>query len=347
MNNNKPESISYNQKYNLFINDVKCSTAKKFYIQYKCITCESLNQINSYKRFICKLQNKNTICYCVHCIQKYDVFGYNKLRSHILSGVSLKKREKFNLKKKEKKNELCFQNESKDFQEDYWKRNYTKQQWDSFVLNNNIVKINQHYLDQIIQFMPHQRCFNQMKFSPKIRTKENIQPIKQVYSVCENCNKEYKIHWKKHLLANKKQKKCRNCFLLYFSNKTWKTKAYTNCIGGKILYQSQYELQFIKWCNDNNILIYNGPSLDYFWNKKNRKYRVDFYIPKINILIQLKDEHRFHKQQLENGKWCAKQDVAKHAVEEGLFNEYILLFKKQFTNSWKENFLQFYNNNIV
>lgn len=108
MNNNKPESIIYNQKYNLFINDVKCSTTKKFYIQYKCITCGSLNQINSYKRFICKLQNKNTICYCVHCIQKYDVFGYNKLRSNILSGVSLKKRKKFNLKKKEKKNELCF-----------------------------------------------------------------------------------------------------------------------------------------------------------------------------------------------------------------------------------------------
>ena len=38
------------------------------------------------------------------------------------------------------------------------------------------------------------------------------------------------------------------------------------------------------------------------------KYIVDFYIPCINTLIELKDDHCWHLEQIKNGIWKAKMD---------------------------------------
>lgn len=347
VNKYKPSIINYVPKHNLFVDGKKCLVNKQFYLQYKCCTCQTINTISCYKRLISKLLKKETLNYCVHCLQKHDLFGYNKLKSQKLKGKQIVKGEKFSLKFVQNESIIDFQNQFQQFKDDYWKRNYTKQEWQKFIIDYNVIKINSHELDQIEEFIPYGKCYNQIKYSPKIKVNNIIEPVKSVYCECENCNSAYKIHWKKDQITNKKNKYCRNCFMLYFSNNKWRIKDYKNINNDKILYQSQYQLQFIKWCNKNNILIYNGPSLDYFWNKKCRKYIVDFYIPKLKTLIQLKDYHKYYKDQVNNGKQLEKQNAAKKAVMSGKFNKYILLFKKQFTNSWKQQFLQFYNNNIV
>jgi hypothetical protein len=70
------------------------------------------------------------------------------------------------------------------------------------------------------------------------------------------------------------------------------------------MYQSKLELKFINWCNSNNIIVNNGPVVDYLFNGKNHKYRIDFQID--DLLIEIKDFHIWHKNQVESGKWAAK-----------------------------------------
>ena len=53
-------------------------------------------------------------------------------------------------------------------------------------------------------------------------------------------------------------------------------------------------------------------------------YRVDFELPQYNILIEMKDNHCWHKQQVESGKfgakeaaaneWCTKNSYKYHVV---------------------------------
>jgi hypothetical protein len=76
-----------------------------------------------------------------------------------------------------------------------------------------------------------------------------------------------------------------------------------------IMYQSKLELKFIEWCNSNNIIVNNGPSVEYIFNEKMHKYRVDFQINE--LLIEIKDFHIWHKNQVLSGKWDAKMEAIK------------------------------------
>lgn len=55
-----------------------------------------------------------------------------------------------------------------------------------------------------------------------------------------------------------------------------------------IKFQGKWELEFYLYCKNNNIkIIKNNKSFDYFWNG-NRKYFPDFYLPDIDLYIEVK-----------------------------------------------------------
>ena len=57
-------------------------------------------------------------------------------------------------------------------------------------------------------------------------------------------------------------------------------------------------------------------------------------MPYLKLLVEIKDEHIWHKQQVENGKWQAKEMSAlKYCGQNGL--KFILLFPKNFDNFFK------------
>jgi hypothetical protein len=80
--------------------------------------------------------------------------------------------------------------------------------------------------------------------------------------------------------------------------------------------------------NNLNILIENGPKINYSFNSKNRKYIVDFYIPSINTLIELKDEHIWHKEQIKNGIWKSKMDKIDELLKNNTYDNYLLIYPK-------------------
>ncbi len=76
------------------------------------------------------------------------------------------------------------------------------------------------------------------------------------------------------------------------------------------------------------LVINDGPKISYTFSNKQHKYVVDFYIQKINVLIELKDNHIWHKNQIASGKWKAKIDQIKNLLITNEYSDYLLITPK-------------------
>lgn len=338
---NKFQTKFQNLVNHLFIDGIKVKNSDKINFEYKCLTCGKINKISSYKRLISKINNSN-FQYCVHCYQKNDVNNMIEIRKKNLTGK--KKGEVKFAKEKPVKNKVDFNDLSDEEKSYYWEKHYTIDEWNSFIKEFNVKFVNDINVNEV-EYIPYFPTNNQNKFSSKIKYNGQLFGIISVKCQCKICRNIFKFHWEKQNIKNKKFKNiCRDCGRSeYFTNKTWHTKSCNNINNDKILYQSNYEKMFIDFCNEKNVLIINGPKLEYFFNNKNRHYYVDFYIPKLNWIIELKDEHPFHMNDVNSGKFQAKNSIAEKFVKNGTFNKFLILFKKDFSETWKEEFIKNYN----
>ena len=101
---------------------------------------------------------------------------------------------------------------------------------------------------------------------------------------------------------NNQPKKTETCLLKYgvehtnhlpeVWNKIQKTSLKThNYNDTSLTYQGSYELDFLNFCAVNNIEVNNGPSIDYVFDGKKRKYHSDFIIPSINLVVEIKSTY--------------------------------------------------------
>lgn len=124
---------------------------------------------------------------------------------------------------------------------------------------------------------------------------------------------------------------CSSCTLC---NKTYKIRTTKNCVNDIILYQSKLELKFIHWCNNNAIVVNNGPVLPYYFENKERKYRVDFKIK--DLLIEIKDNHHWFQNDIKSGKHNAKIEAVNDAIKKGEYKEYYLITPDVWNNTLKK-----------
>jgi hypothetical protein len=169
---------------------------------------------------------------------------------------------------------------------------------------------------------------NQMAFSSVLYDKINQSILKanQPIMKCDICDKIWRA---KSLEGFKNAYKvlCNDCKLC---NITFKVRPAINIHNEKITYQSKPEKKFIDWCNNNNLLVKNGPNVDYVFDGKAKKYKVDFQVS--NILIEIKDFHIWHKNQVESGKWKAKEDAAREYGKKNNFKDYFMIMPQ----NWDE-----------
>ena len=167
-----------------------------------------------------------------------------------------------------------------------------------------------------------------MKFSSVIYDKYNdiIFKANQPIMKCNNCEKNWRCK-SLELFKNCYKILCQDCKLC---NRTFKIRPIKNINNNIIMYQSKLELKFIDWCASNNIVVNNGPNIDYIFNNKNRKYRVDFQIN--DILIEIKDFHIWHRNQVESGLW----DTKKNAVDKYLIDKNLKKYFFITPNNWKQ-----------
>lgn len=59
-------------------------------------------------------------------------------------------------------------------------------------------------------------------------------------------------------------------------------------------YRGSYELDFIKYCESNNIEIVNGPRIEYYSGTTKRYYYSDFEIVKYNLICEIKSKYYFN-----------------------------------------------------
>lgn len=90
-------------------------------------------------------------------------------------------------------------------------------------------------------------------------------------------------------------------------------------INENLHYQTKPELEFINYCLSENINVYDGPTIPYFFNNNWHIYYVDFETDK--YIIEIKASHFWFKKDLYTGKIEAKNKAAK---------EYALSVNKEF-----------------
>lgn len=74
------------------------------------------------------------------------------------------------------------------------------------------------------------------------------------------------------------------------------------CENSNILYQGSYELDFILFCENNDINFENGPVIDYILDGVHRKYHSDFFLKDYNLICEVKSSWTYNRDLDENLK---------------------------------------------
>jgi hypothetical protein len=102
----------------------------------------------------------------------------------------------------------------------------------------------------------------------------------------------------------------------------FKAKQFNNT---NIYYRGSYELDFLQKYYENYIDIQNGPRIKYIFEEKEHYYFPDFYIPSLNLIIEIKSLWIMKKQ---NEKIIKEKEKA--AIANGF--KYLMIVDKNYTH---------------
>lgn len=298
----------------LYIDDKACSghEMKFFKVQYLCRCGRHITIL------LHKYMNKKRIN-CIHCLQDRKFEDSIKTYPYSLkNGIRTKE---------SKKKELTWEDTSKEFKDNYIKNHLSEEEFFKYL--PIIYKLNDIILNDIIRsnikFKYYVKCNNQFKFTSKVSFDNGLtwETIKNVEIQCNICKKIFKIHYENLRKQDINNPKCKKCS---FTNELFQIRLYKNTT---LTYQSNVEKYFLDKCFENNINVLNGFEIQYFWNKKNRTYITDFYLPDLKIIVEIKAKNPFYYEDRLSGKIDAKNAYANNFAKENdmdfrfIFEEYI------------------------
>jgi len=297
-------SSKKNSIFHITLNNKHLSKRDKYHIKYKCVTCDATHivGVTQFLRKVNKCSYRCNLC----CNKEETRDTTQPLKKTLVE---------------QKNDSINLFNEYDDlFKDGYFRNHLTLDDYNR--ISKNIVSLqNGKYDPSTLEYWPIFKTNNQMLFTSVFYDKANDVIIKanQPIMRCQNCNNV----WRAKLLERFKNCHKILCTDCTFCNKTFKLRTTKNNINEQIMYQSQPELKFIRWCNNSNITLRNGPILPYEFENKMHKYKVDFQIN--NVLIEIKDNHIWHKNQIASGKWQAKEEAIKQELAKGFYKEYFLI----------------------
>lgn len=302
--------------FKLIIDTTPISRNNSYLVRFKCNTCNIEQEItlNLYMRKV----NKN-ITRCEACKNKNE----EKCKNHsefmkqnatnILSGTYNKvvtKVKQTTLEQHIERSLTDWNKEDDDFKERYYLYHLTQEDYDR--IRTKIVSINHGKITDIENwnYFPTYRIYNQTRFTPMLVHKNESLVEKPLYVTfkCDNCDVEF-VHRDLEVVKNNLKILCQTCSL---TNKIFHLRKKTLKNGKHIMWQSIPERRFIEWCEEHNITIQNGPKLEYMFREKSHTYKVDFELPNKRLLVEIKDNHCWHKEQIKSGKFQAKEMAAKN-----------------------------------
>lgn len=313
-------SNTSNPIYKLIIDTKIIPRNNSYLIKYKCQTCDTYQEI-TLNLFMRKV-NKNTNR-CHTCVNKEDKKRDQQSQfmkenvSKIISG-EYEKKEVVKVKSSSLEKHLLnshteWEEEDDDFKDKYFHIHLTNEDFNR--IQSKITDINNGKIKELSgwEYEPYYRVYNQTKYTPMLVNIKDNQIEKPLYIsfICENCDLKF-TNRDLEVVKNKIKLFCRECS---FANKTFRIRKLKLANGDNILWQSIYERRFIEWCEQHNISIKNGPKIPYLFEEKQRTYSIDFELPIAKRFVELKDNHCWHKQQVESGKQSAKEKSANEYAE--------------------------------
>ena len=306
--------------WHLFINNNKIKKTSEYLLSYECLSCKKINVCGS-TQFLRKIRQAKSQCFQCNNIKLNETY-YDRS-------------PKVKLEKEEKSYQQTYDTSIIEF------NNYPEQYKNSYLLSHlslddyirikkNIISFgNGKFTDMDnYDYWYIYKVNNQMNFSYVIydKIKDIIFKADQPIVKCDNCENNWRC---KSLETFKNCYKilCPDCKLC---NRIFKIRSTKNINNDIIIYQSKLELKFIDWCASQNIIVNNGPHVDYVFKEKSKKYRVDFKID--NILIEIKDFHIWHRNEVESGIWDEKINaVNKYVLDNNLTKYYFIT-----PNNWNQ-----------
>ena len=311
-------SAKKNSIYHITLNDKHLSKRDTFNIKYKCVSCDAIHIVGT-TQFLRKI---NKCSYrCSLCVNK-DVIDA------LIKPLSLREQNDESVKQ--------FNEYDDDFKDTYYSYHFTNEDYKR--ISKNIISLqNGKYKIEDLEYWSVFKTNNQMLFTSVFYDSTNNLVIKANQPIlrCDNCGNDWRA---KTLEKYKNCHKilCPDCVLC---NKTYKIRTTKNCVNDIILYQSKQELNFINWCNNNSIIVKNGPVLPYVFLDVARKYKVDFEIKggrgASDLLIEIKDRHIWYRNDIKSGKHEAKLSAVRAAIEKGDYKEYYLITPDIWVNTLK------------
>ena len=350
--------------YRFFYNKNNCSnfidyeeniiTRNNHYnITYKCINCDTIHKVclNNILRKInrninnCRVckeyeeikRNKHSICMIkYHSAKNNDNNDKNDNNSNKFFNAKT-----INLLEKLNNDKIKFDEYDSEFKENYFKRNMDNSEFEYIRSKISSIQNNKFQMTDDFIYYPCVSISNQTRFCPYLYSKNNnnIEKIVNIVLKCDNCNNNF-ISKDLHTHKNKIKALCKDCNL---TNNIFKIRTYKNLANETICYQSKFELKFIRYCNENKILLINGPKIEYYRSNSEKKhtYRIDFAIPKLKLLIEIKDNHIWHKEQVQTGKWGEKVSGVenflhnKSSYNNVIYEKYIIIYPKNYLDECK------------
>lgn len=301
--------------FKLVLNNIPISRNNTYTVRYKCSICNIYQEI-TLNLFVRKI-NKG-IQRCESCRNKDEIkrkkqSDFMKTNaSTIIKGdyVQIKNVSKtLSLNDYIERSTSDWIKEDDEFKENYFLRHLTVDDFER--IRSKIIGINNDKFKNISDwtYFPTYRVYNQTRYTPMFINLKNNSYEKPLYITfkCDNCDGIFK-HRDLHIIKNLHKLLCQRCS---FSNKIFKIRKYRLKNGNTILWQSIPEKRFIEWCEEYSIQVKNGPDIQYMFKNKLHTYRVDFELSDYKMLIEIKDNHHWHIQQVESGKFQLKENAAK------------------------------------
>lgn len=316
LNYNTIEFKYYRHKYssyngedtiNLFLDG--CYVSKKgVRINYNCPMCDHSNTI-VLKKLLLK-QNLN----CKWCKGVKNDLTINKIdiKKLSLEELIIYSNNEFN-------------NTDNKYKEYFYKKHLTEIEFNN--LKDKIYAIDGNIITDRLEFYEHIKIVSHHQYSQKVLHNGKLFTFRKVEFKCDLCDSIFSTS-RNYKEKSYNQILCRRCHL---NNKVFNIKFYKNINNETLTYQSKIELDFIKFCNLNNIVIKDGNVINYEYKDKTLKYYIDFLLPEKNMLVEIKDDHCWHKEQVSNGKWEAKLEGIKNFQKNNSL-AYHLVFKKSFND---------------
>ncbi len=205
-----------------------------------------------------------------------------------------------------------FDNYDDQFKKKYYERHLHETEFYSYL--PHMYSINNKKIDNInnIKYYPHDRANNQALFTSKISFDNGLhkEGLVSIQLKCNICNKIFSSKPFNIRTKNIEDIRCRQC---NFWTKTYKIQFYK---GTNITYQSKLEKTFLDLCFENNIEVTNGFEIPYYFQNKLRTYIVDFYLPKLKYLVEIKGSNPYFIKDLQSGKIEAKNAYAANFCKE-------------------------------